>query len=210
MKIRVLSVGPFGTNCFLVACGKTNEAILIDPGDDADRIAEAVRRTSVTLKALYATHGHIDHVGAAADLKRTFGVPFYIHPGDRILLDQLGIQAAMFGLTPPTRPEPDGDLEAGGRFRVGEIAFEVLFVPGHSPGHVAFHVPEEKAVFDGDVLFAGGIGRTDLPGGDSRQLLASIRGTLFPLGDDVTCYPGHGPETTIGEERAGNPFVGGM
>ncbi len=209
MNVRPFVVSPFQTNCFLVRCGATQEAVLIDPGDDAELLAEAVRKAGVTLKALWATHAHIDHVGAVEPLKKIFGVPFLLHRDDLFWIERLETQAATFGLPMPPRPRPDGFIADGERLRVGALEFEALHVPGHAPGHLAFHLPKEKVVFSGDVLFAGGIGRTDFPGCDHEALLDSIRRRLFPLGDSVVCYPGHGPDTTIGEERATNPFVGG-
>jgi glyoxylase-like metal-dependent hydrolase (beta-lactamase superfamily II) len=208
VKIRTFVVSPFQANCYLVSDEATGEAVLIDPGGDADRLIAGVRKAGVALKSLYATHAHIDHVGAAEAVKKAFGVPFLLHRADQFWIDRIEAQAATFGLPVPTRPVPDGFLADGDRFTVGTIAFETLHVPGHAPGHVAFVARKEKAAFVGDVLFAGSIGRTDFPGGDHRQLIDSIRGRLFPLGDDVTCYCGHGPETTIGEERRTNPFVG--
>jgi hydroxyacylglutathione hydrolase len=208
MKIRTWTVGPFQSHCYLVACETTGEAALIDPGDDAEDLIQGVRDAGVTLKALYATHAHIDHVGAVEDVKKAFGVPFRIHRAEQFWIDRIEAQAATFGLPVPPRPVPDGFLEDGERFTVGSIAFETLLVPGHAPGHVAFVARKEKAAFVGDVLFAGSIGRTDFPRCDHAALLDSIRRKLFPLGDDVTCYCGHGPETTIGEERRTNPYVG--
>jgi glyoxylase-like metal-dependent hydrolase (beta-lactamase superfamily II) len=208
VKIRTFVVGPFQANCYLVSDEATGEAVLIDPGDDADRLIAGVRKAGVTLKALYATHAHIDHVGAVEPVQKAFGVPFYLHCEEQYWLDRLGVQAGTFGLPMPPRPKTDGYVADGDRFTVGTVAFEVLHVPGHAPGHVAYVARAEKAAFVGDVLFAGSIGRTDFPGCSHRQLLDSICGKLFPLGDDVTCHCGHGPETTIGEERRTNPFLG--
>jgi glyoxylase-like metal-dependent hydrolase (beta-lactamase superfamily II) len=208
VKIRTFVVHPFQVNCYLVSDEASGRAVLIDPGDDAERLVEAVRQAGVTLTALLATHGHVDHIGAVADLQKAFAVPFRIHRAEQFWIDRLAAQAVAFGLPAPSRPVPDGFLEDGERVDVGGIALDVLHVPGHAPGHVAFVARAEKAAFVGDVLFAGSIGRTDFPGGSHAQLIASIRERLFPLGDDVTCYCGHGPATTIGEERRGNPFVG--
>jgi hydroxyacylglutathione hydrolase len=208
VKIKTFVVSPFQTNCYLVSDEATGEAVLIDPGDDAEVLIGAVRKAGVTLKALYATHAHIDHVGAVEPVQKAFGVPFYLHREEQYWLDRLEAQAGTFGLPVPPRPKPDGFVADGDRFTVGTVAFEVLHVPGHAPGHVACVARAEKAAFVGDVLFAGSIGRTDFPGCSHRQLLDSIRGKLFPLGDDVRCYCGHGPETTIGEERRTNPFLG--
>lgn len=201
-------VGPFQTNGFLVACPATREAVLVDPGGDAEALAGAIRKAGVTLRALWATHAHIDHVGAAATLQEAFGVPFLLHRDDLFWIERLESQAAYFGLPAPRRPKPDGFIADGEHLKVGRIALTALHVPGHAPGHLAFHAPAEKALLCGDVLFAGGVGRTDFPGCSSRALLDSIRRKLFPLGDDVVCHPGHGPATTIGEERRTNPFVG--
>jgi glyoxylase-like metal-dependent hydrolase (beta-lactamase superfamily II) len=207
MKIRAFTVGPFQTNCYLVTCDATREAALIDPGDDADDLIQGVRDAGVTLKALYATHAHIDHVGAVEAVKKAFDVPFLLHRAELFWVDRLAQQAGQFGLPVPPRPAPDAFLADGERFKVGAIEFEAFHVPGHAPGHLAFSAPRELAVFAGDVLFAGSIGRTDFPGCDSAALLDSIRRKLLPLGDAVICYPGHGPETTLGEERMTNPFL---
>jgi hydroxyacylglutathione hydrolase len=207
MKIRSFPVGPIQTNCYLVVCEATREAALIDPGDDAEDLIRVVRDAGVTLKALYATHAHFDHVGAVKAVKKAFDVPFLLHRAELFWLDRLAQQASQFGLPVPPRPEPDAFLADGDRFKVGAVEFDVLHVPGHSPGHLAFSAPRERVVFAGDVLFAGGIGRTDFPGCDTEALFDSIRRKLLPLGDAVVCYPGHGPETTLGEERMTNPFL---
>jgi glyoxylase-like metal-dependent hydrolase (beta-lactamase superfamily II) len=208
LAVRAFAVGPILTNAYLVACEATREAVLIDPGDEADVLIDGIRAAGVSLHGLYATHAHFDHVGAVEALKRAFSVPFRLHRDGLFWLDRLEAQAAHFGLPAPERPKPDGFVAGGDRFRVGRIEFEVLHVPGHAPGHVVFYAPSERAAFVGDVLFAGSIGRTDLPGGDPAALADGIRTKLFPLGDDVRCFPGHGPATTIGAERRNNPFVG--
>lgn len=210
MRILSFTVGPLQENAYLVVCESTREAIFIDPGDEADRLIAAARAEKAAVKAVYNTHAHIDHVGAVEAVKKAFGVPFYLHRDDLFWLAQVDAQAAHFGLPTPPRPDVEEFLEDGQRFRVGDIAFEVLHVPGHSPGHVVFVARRENAAFVGDVLFAGAIGRTDIPRGDPAQLVSGIRAKLFPLGDDVRCYPGHGPPTTIGEERRTNPWLGAL
>lgn len=208
MKILSFTVGPLQENAHLVICEATRDAIFIDPGDEAHRLIDAARQEQVKLLAVYNTHAHIDHVGAVDAVKKAFGVPFFLHRAELFWLDQMEAQAAHFGLPTPPRPDVDRFLEDGQRFRVGEIAFEVLHVPGHAPGHVVFVARGEKAAFVGDILFAGSIGRTDIPAGDHAQLVDGICAKLFPLGDEFRCYPGHGPPTTIGEERRTNPWVG--
>jgi hydroxyacylglutathione hydrolase len=198
-----LVVGPLACNCYVVGDSHSKEAIVIDPGDDADVIAEALARHGVRVKAIIATHAHFDHVVAAQRMREITGAPFYLNDLDGPLLDWMQASGRMFlGLELPPPPEvdraaPEGELIAAG---------EVLHTPGHSPGSIS--LIGEEAIFSGDTLFAGSIGRTDLPGGDTAALLSAVKQKLFPLGDDMPVFPGHGPATTLGEERLSNPFVG--
>jgi glyoxylase-like metal-dependent hydrolase (beta-lactamase superfamily II) len=210
VRYTTVPVTPFAQNCSVAWCEATMRAALIDPGGDLERIARAVEHAGVTVERVLLTHGHLDHVGAAAAAAERYGVPIEgPHRADAFWLDALREQAAMFGL-PPTAPcVPDRWLDDGDTVSVGDERLAVLHCPGHTPGHVVFHHAGARLAFVGDVLFAGSIGRTDFPGGDFGQLIRSIREKLFPLGDDVRFVPGHGPESTFGEERHTNPFIAG-
>jgi hydroxyacylglutathione hydrolase len=204
---ETITNGPFMENCFIAADAEQGKAILIDPGDEEERIVETVRRLKLEVQAIVCTHAHIDHVGAVAPLQRRLGAPFYLHPADAAWLEHLPSQARMFGLPGPEVPRVDHELEPGSEIAVGRLRAQVRFTPGHSAGGCCLYFAEPKVVFVGDTLFAGSIGRTDLPGGSLPQLLASIRAELLVLDDDVVAYSGHGPATTIGEERRDNPFL---
>lgn len=207
LLIETITNGPFMENCFVVADAKTKKAIVIDPGDEHDRIAESVERAGIEVVEIVNTHGHIDHAGSVAPLKRLLKVPFAIHPSDRAWLEHLSASAAAFGLPPKETPEVERDLSHGQDLQVGEVTGRVLHTPGHTEGGCCLYFPEHKAVFVGDTLFAGSIGRTDLPGGSMSALLASIREQLLTLEDDVLVFCGHGPQTDIGAERRSNPFL---
>jgi len=203
-------VTPFAQNCSLVWCEETGRAAMIDPGGDLDRIARAVERERLTVERVLLTHGHIDHVGAAGSVAQHYGIPIEgPHRADAYWLDALRDQATMFGLPTAAPCVPDRWLDDGDTVAFGNERLAVLHCPGHTPGHVVFHHAAARLAFVGDMLFAGSIGRTDFPGGDLGQLMRSIREKLFPLGDDVRFVPGHGPESTFGAERRGNPFVSG-
>ena len=200
-------VGPLACNCYVVGDATTRTAIVIDPGGDADELAAEIASRDLTITAIVATHAHFDHVLAAERLRELTGAPFHLHPGDRELLDWLGPSMEMFlGVAGQEPPEVDSDAPEGDTFVTGDVSFEILHTPGHSPGSIS--LVTAGALFAGDTLFAGSVGRTDLPGGDKRQLIDAVRNKLFPLGDDLPVYPGHGPPTTIERERAHNPFVG--
>jgi len=203
--IKKLTVGPIQANCFILGCEKTKEAAVIDPGDEADRILLALAESKLNVKYIINTHGHFDHVGANKRLKEVTGADLMIHQDDVHMLEQLTATAGSFGLSAENSPGPDKLLEEGGTITFGEITLQVIHTPGHSLGGVSLHA--DNALFVGDTLFAGSIGRTDLPGGDYGVLIASIQNKLFTLGDDITVYTGHGPETTIGYEKRTNPFV---
>lgn len=210
MRYTIVPVTPFEQNCTILWCEKQRAAAVVDPGGDIARIVDVLRAERLSLTRILVTHGHIDHAGGVADLQAQFPVPVE-GPGiaDRFWIEAMPEQSRMFGL-PGGRPfTPDRWLADGDRVRFGEEELDVLHCPGHTPGHVVFYHRAGALLLVGDVLFQGSIGRTDLPGGDHATLLASIREKLFPLGDAVTFIPGHGPMSTLGEERRSNPFVGG-
>ena len=207
-KARIIPVTPFQQNCTLLWCEASKRAVVIDPGGDLPDIARAIAQAGVTVERIWLTHGHIDHVGGAADLKASLNVPIEGPQRDDLFLLQHVVDSGRdFGITGVKNVTPDRWLVDGDTVAVGELSFEVRHCPGHSPGSVAFINAEQRLAIVGDVLFAGSIGRTDLPGGDHAQLLASIRDKLIPLDDDVAVVSGHGPTTTIGRERASNPFL---
>jgi hydroxyacylglutathione hydrolase len=207
-KALIIPVTPFQQNCRLLWCEATRRAVVIDPGGDVSEIARAIAHSKVTVEKIWLTHGHIDHAGGAAELRTKLVVPIEgPHRDDMFLLDNVVESARMFGIPNVANVTPDRWLKEGDTLQVGELGFNVLHCPGHSPGSVAFVNAEQKLAIVGDVLFAGSIGRTDLPGGSQQQLLQSIRDKLLPLDDDVMVLNGHGPATTIGRERATNPFL---
>jgi hydroxyacylglutathione hydrolase len=208
VRISRLTVGPFEENCYLVADPGSGRAVLVDPGDEATRISRMVRESGAQLDAIWLTHAHIDHIGAVAGIKREWDVPVYLHPADGPLYAAGSRQAAFYGLdfdqpAPPERAFVDLD-----RLRVGALEFEVLHAPGHSPGLVVVH--GNGVLLGGDLLFAGSIGRTDLPLSNPADMEASLARVMRLLADDVVVHPGHGPATTIGRERAANPFLNGQ
>jgi hydroxyacylglutathione hydrolase len=204
--VKQLPVGMIQANCYIAGCEETREGVVIDPGDEAERILAEVEAAGLTIKYILNTHAHFDHIMANAELVKATGAPLALHPLDLPLLRANG-GAALFGLTASSSPDPDLELAAGDTITFGNYTLQVLFTPGHTPGHVSFYEPQAKIIFDGDVLFAGGIGRTDLPGGDYETLLASIYERLMVLPDDTTVCSGHGPLTTIGHERVNNPWL---
>ena len=208
VKALIVPVTPFQQNCTLLWCETTKRAAVIDPGGDLADIERAIAQAGVTVDKIWLTHGHIDHVGGAAELKARRNVPIEgPQRADLFLLEHVVDSARTFGLAGVNNVTPDRWLEDGDTVEVGELRFEVRHCPGHSPGSVAFVNAGERLAIVGDVLFAGSIGRTDLPGGDHAQLLRSIADKLMPLDDDVAVISGHGPTTTIGRERESNPFL---
>ena len=209
MKLLIVPVTPFMQNCSVLVCERTLKAAAIDPGGDLDRVDAALRSEGAALEKVLLTHGHIDHCGQAGQFARRHRVPIEgPQREDRFWIEQLPSQGKMFGFPHLDAFEPDRWLEDGDTVSFGEQTLEVRHCPGHTPGHVIFfHAPSRLAIV-GDVLFQGSIGRTDFPRGDHATLIASITGKLWPLGDDVAFVPGHGPMSTFGDERAGNPFVG--
>lgn len=202
-----LVVGPLQVNCYIAGCEETREAVVIDPGDQAPDILAALDQDGWTVVKILGTHAHWDHVLAVRELKDSTGAPYLLHPADRPILEQMQARArAMLGVELPPPPEVDAPLEEGRTVRFGSIGLRVLHTPGHSPGSVSFY-DGGQVVVCGDALFAGSIGRTDLDGGDHEALLRSIREKLLSLPDAVQVLPGHGPPTTIGRERASNPFL---
>lgn len=206
MEIDVLPVGLLETNCYLITCPRTREAALIDPGWDDPSILEAIRKREASVKIILLTHAHFDHIGGVSAMIRATGAPLALHKDDLPLLRVKG-WADMWNIPIPPCPDPDRFLEPDETLEIGSLRLKVLFTPGHTPGHVSFYEAEHSVLFDGDVLFKQGVGRTDIPGGDAAQLLDSIRRVLFALPDEVIVYPGHGPATTIGEEKRLNPWV---
>lgn len=206
MIVETLTVGPVQANCYLVGCPETRAAVIIDPGDEAARILERVRENNLRVSHILLTHAHFDHITAAQAVAESTGAPLAIHPDDLPLLN-VGGGATAFGLPQPPIPVPQIWLSVGNVIETGTLAFSVLHTPGHSPGHVCFYERAHNTIFVGDVLFAGSIGRTDLPGGSYETLMDSIAHQLMVLPDDTVVYPGHGPATTIGAERVGNPFL---
>lgn len=207
LVIRNAVVGPFAANAYVVACDRTGETMIVDPGGEIPRVLGLVQPDQ-RVSRLVCTHGHIDHVAGAVEAKAATGAPVWLHASDEGWLEALPRQAEMFGFEPVEAPAIDHRPVDGETFRVGASEGRVVHTPGHSPGSLCLFFPDERLLFTGDTLFAGSVGRTDLPGGDFDALHASIRDKLFPLGDDVRFHPGHGPAGLVGEERRSNPFVG--
>jgi len=205
MIIEVLPVGPLQVNCVILGCSTTRKAAVIDPGDDFDSIVAILKKHQLQVEIILNTHGHFDHIGANAALKKSSGAPIYIHPEDKKLLQLASAQGALYGLTVPNSPPADHELDDGQKVQFGEQEFTVLHTPGHSPGGVCFYT--EGLLISGDTLFAGSVGRTDLPGGSHQQLLDSIRTKLAGLPAPTRVIPGHGPDTSMGQELRYNPFL---
>lgn len=186
--LKMMSVGPYQANCYILGCNETNEGLVIDPGDEAFRIVKEISGAGLKIRYILLTHGHFDHTGGAGELRRVTKAPVWIHK-----LDQWGLDFAA-----------DGYVYEGQEIPLGVFKLRVFHTPGHSPGGVCFYAP--GAVFTGDTLFAGSVGRTDFPGGDHNGLIQGVKQKIFPLGNDNRVYPGHGPRSTIGTERRRNPF----
>ncbi len=206
MRVETLTVGPFQENCYLVVDEKSNAAVLIDPGADPEKLIAAVEKSGANLEAIWITHAHVDHVGAIASVKNRWDVPVYLHPKDKRLYEATGRQAEVYGIEFEEPPEPDLEFSDGQTVSVGTASFSVMHVPGHAPGHVILHGNGIALV--GDCLFAGSIGRTDLPFCNPGDLAQSLE-RIAQLPPETVVYPGHGMSTTIKEERESNPFLNG-
>lgn len=207
-KAVIVPVTPFQQNCTLLWCEATKRAVVIDPGGDLPEVERAITRAGVSVDKIWLTHGHVDHVAGATDLKRNLKVSIEgPHKDDLFLLQHVAETGRSYGMWNASNVAPDRWLEEGDHVQIGELTFDVLHCPGHSPGSIVYFNPVRRLAIVGDVLFAGSIGRTDLPGGDYQQLIESIKDKLLPLGDDVAIISGHGPTSTIGHERATNAFL---
>jgi hydroxyacylglutathione hydrolase len=206
--LHTVPVGIIQTNCYVVGCQETQEGVVIDPGGHPQRILNVVEESGLTICYVLNTHCHFDHMGANAEIVAATGAPLALHPAELPTLQTQG-GAALFGISIQKSPMPDLELEPDQVLEVGQLRFQVLHTPGHSPGSLTFYLEKEKAAFDGDVLFQMGIGRHDLPGGSFQTLMHSIRAVLFAMPDDTVLYPGHGPKTTVGWEKRHNPWLSG-
>ena len=208
MKVTIIPVTPFQQNCSLLMCEETGHAALVDPGGDIERIVDTAEKTGARIEKILLTHGHLDHCGATAALKQRFAIPVEgPHVDDQFWIDQLPEQGERFGFPRLDSFIPDRYLDSGDQIRFGNVSMSVRHCPGHTPGHIVFFSKESRLAFVGDVLFKGSIGRTDFPRGDLPTLIESITKQLWPLGDDVTFVPGHGPVSTFAQERRSNPYV---
>jgi len=207
LHVLAMEVGPLAENTYIVGHAASGKAVVIDPGDEAGEILRQLAGKGWSLDKILLTHGHFDHVGAVRALKEKTGANVYIHPDDADLMRGAGRTGMMFGLRVPAPPPPDVLVREGDSVSLGDVAFRVLHTPGHTPGHVTYLSGD--LAFVGDLIFAGSIGRTDLPGGSLDELLRAVREKIFTLPGDTVLFPGHGPATTVGEEKRGNPFFTG-
>jgi hydroxyacylglutathione hydrolase len=204
---EILIVGPLRCNCSILGDETSLEAIVVDPGDDIPRILSVLDKHNLTVKQIVITHAHIDHIAGAQRLKRVTGAPILYNQNDLPLVEMMDTQADWLGIPTPEVPPPDDTLDDGKRIAIVGLAGSILHTPGHTQGSVCLYLPDQSLLLAGDTLFAGSVGRTDLPGGNAKQLIASINNRLFTLPDDVTVIPGHGPKTSIAEEKETNPFL---
>jgi len=206
VNVETFTVGAFQENCYLIVDDRSRKAVIVDPGGEGERLVEAIEKSGAELEAIWITHAHVDHVGAIASIKRRWDVPVYLHPADRRLYEAASRQAEVYGVPFEEPPPPDREFADGQRLELGDAEFTVMHAPGHAPGHVVIHGQGMALV--GDCLFAGSIGRTDLPFSNPPHLAESLK-KIADLPPETVVYPGHGMETTIAEERLSNPFLNG-
>jgi hydroxyacylglutathione hydrolase len=204
---EIFPVGPLQCNCSIIGDEATREAMVIDPGDDIEDVLAIVRKHKLQVKQIVVTHAHIDHVGGAMKLRAATGAPILLNENDYALLKMLDVQATWIGVAPPGEVKIDQSVTSGDKVKAGPHEAEILHTPGHTEGSICLYFPAEKKLIAGDTLFAGSIGRTDLPGGSMQKILQSLHGTVMALPDETVVVPGHGTMTTIGEERQSNPFL---
>ena len=204
---EILPVGPLQCNCSIIGDESTREAIVIDPGDDIGDVLAAVSKHNLKVKQIVITHAHIDHVGGAMKLRAATGAPILLNQNDYALLKMLDVQAAWIGVATPGNVEIDHSVGQNDKVGAGSLSADIIHTPGHTEGSISLYFPLEKKLIAGDTLFAGSIGRTDLPGGSYKKIISSLHEKLLTLPDDTVVVPGHGPLTTIGEERQSNPFL---
>ena len=207
MIFQYLEAGPLLVNCYIIGDEQAGEAVVVDPGGDADRILALLKENRLRLTKIINTHAHFDHTGGNAELAKATGAAIWIHPAEKGMLTGMAGMAQSFGIRSEKSPEAEGLLQDGDAVQVGSVVLEVLHTPGHSPGGISLKIRGQDMVLVGDTLFQFSIGRTDFPGADHDTLIRSIKGKLFPLGDQCQVYPGHGPPTLIGRERKFNPFL---
>ena len=204
---EILPVGPLQCNCSIIGDESTREALVIDPGDDIEDVQALLRKHNLTVKQIVITHAHIDHVGGAMKLRAATGAPILLNQNDHALLKMLDVQAAWIGVAPPEKVEIDQSIGQADSIAAGSLTASVLHTPGHTEGSICLYFPAEQKLIAGDTLFAGSIGRTDLPGGSFDKIIRSLHDKVLALPDDTVVVPGHGPLTTIGDERERNPFL---
>lgn len=204
---KILPVGPLQCNCSVIGDETTHEAMVIDPGDEVDDVLQIIREHGLKVKQIVITHAHIDHVGGAMKLRKATGAPILLNQNDYELLKMLDVQAAWIGVPPPGAVQIDQSISAGDKVSAGSLTAEVMHTPGHTEGSVCLYFPAQQKLIAGDTLFAGSIGRTDLPGGSFKKIISSLQENVMALPDETVVIPGHGPATTIGEERETNPFL---
>jgi glyoxylase-like metal-dependent hydrolase (beta-lactamase superfamily II) len=207
MIVKGLVVGPVAANCFVIGDEESGDGAIIDPGGDAGKILDVVKETGLTIRFILATHGHFDHNAGVTELKRDLDVDFLLHREDLMFVQRSKGSAMNWGIVIEQVPDPDGYIDDGDILKLGTLELEIIHTPGHSPGGISFYIEKENVLFSGDTLFQGSIGRTDFEGGSMAVLAASIRERLYTLPDSTIVYTGHGPQTTIGDEKRHNMFV---